>query len=251
VSADNNKVWLVIPCFRESGRIGPFLQDLQKELAGDANVRVQVVDDGSGPEEAERLREIIDAARTQWPALRPLLQLPANQGKGGAVYAGWAANEGEDWLAFVDADGACSAQEVKRLLSTRGNGALFASRVMILGRSIRRHFYRHLLGRVFATIVSELLHIPVYDSQCGLKLVPRAAWEKVRPKLRLHGFSFDVELLCALLDAGCPVIEVPIDWHEVPGGKVRILSDSWRMFRDVLSIRQRRHNRLDTTRSGS
>lgn len=246
----NSQVVLVIPCFRESGRIGPFLQDLQRELACDTDVRVQVVDDGSGKEEAERLREMVDAARIQWPALRPLLQLPANVGKGGAVYAGWAANEGEDWLAFTDADGACSAREVKRLLAMRREGALFASRIMMLGHSIQRHWHRHLLGRVFATIASELLHIPVYDSQCGLKLVPRSAWEAIRPRLHLNGFSFDVELLCALLDSGCPVREVPIDWHEVPGGKVRILRDSCRMFRDVLSVRRHRDNRLDTTRSG-
>ncbi len=249
MNVPNNKVWLVIPCFRESSRIVPFLRDLREELSADPTVRVQVVDDGSGAEEAEKLRAIVDQARAAWPALQPLLALPANRGKGGAVYAGWAAHGGQDWLAFVDADGSCSAREVKRLLQLRGEGALFASRVKMLGKSIVRHWHRHLLGRVFATIASELLHIPVYDSQCGLKLVPRDAFERLQPDLQLQGFSFDVELLCALLDSGCPVREVPIDWHEVPGGKVRLLRDSWRMFRDVLAIRQKRgHKRLDTPR---
>jgi hypothetical protein len=99
---------------------------------------------------------------------------------------------------------------------------------------------RHLLGRVYATLVSELLQVPVYDSQCGLKLVPRAAFEKVRDRLVVKDFAFDVELMVSLLDTGCEIREVPINWHETPGGKVNLLKDSWRMARDVWRIRQQR-----------
>ena len=236
----SDAVLLVVPCFRESGRIGAFLREMEVEFRDDANVRVQIVDDGSGGDEPAKLEAIVEQCRATWPALRPLLKLPQNQGKGGAVYAGWGTATEEAWLAFVDADGSCSAREVKRVLAMRGNGALFASRVKMLGRSISRDWHRHLMGRVFATIVSELLHIAVYDSQCGLKLVPRAVFESMKTKLELRGFSFDVELLCALLDAGCAVTEVPIDWHEVPGGKVHLIRDSMRMVRDVLDVRERR-----------
>jgi glycosyltransferase involved in cell wall biosynthesis len=237
---DAGTVRLVIPCFRESGRVGQFLRDLAATFGSDESVHVQLVDDGSGGDEPDRLAAMVDALRPAWTGLRPLLKLPQNQGKGGAVYSGWATSEGEAWLAFVDADGSCSALEVKRLLAMRGRGALFASRVKMMGRSIHRHWHRHLMGRVFATIVSELLNIPIYDSQCGLKLVPRAVFDAVKAKLELRGFSFDVELLCALLDTGCEVTEVPIDWYEVPGGKVHLIRDSWRMVRDVLNVRERR-----------
>lgn len=236
----SDAVLLVIPCFRESGRLGAFLTDLKAEFSGDASVRVLVVDDGSGGDEPEKLERLVEQHRATWPGLRALLKLPQNQGKGGAVYAGWAAVTDEAWLAFVDADGSAPAREVKRLLAMRSDGALFGSRMKMLGRTIHRMWHRHLLGRVFATIVSEGLNIPIYDTQCGLKLVPRAAFERVRAKLELRGFSFDVELLCALLDTGCLVMEVPIDWYEMAGGKVHLVRDSWRMFRDVLSLRERR-----------
>ena len=110
----------------------------------------------------------------------------------------------------------------------------------MLGRQVDRHFKRHLIGRVFATLVSELLHIPVYDSQCGLKLIPNSAFQEVRARLSLTGFAFDVDLLVKLLDSNHPVREEPIDWHETPGGKVRLIRDSWRMARDVLRIRATR-----------
>lgn len=249
----SGSVLLVVPCFRESGRIVTFLRELKEALTDDPAVRVLVVDDGSGADEAKCLQLVVDSARLSWPGLMPMLPLPVNRGKGGAVYAGWATRKDEEWLAFVDADGSCSAKEVKRFLAMRGaGGALFASRVKILGRSIQRDWHRHLLGRVFATLVSELLDIEVYDSQCGLKLVPRGCYDRVTDRLTLHRFAFDVDLMTALLDTGCPVKEVPIDWHETPGGKVHLLRDSIRMFRDILTVRKnRRHNELDTKSAGS
>jgi len=129
-----------------------------------------------------------------------------------------------------------------RHLTAKGSPppAVFASRIKMLGRNVDRLFSRHLLGRVYATLVSELLRIPVYDSQCGLKLVPRPAFEAVQDRLTVEGFAFDVDLLVALLDSGCAVEEFPIDWHEKPGGSVRLFRDPWRMAWDVWRIRQKR-----------
>jgi dolichyl-phosphate beta-glucosyltransferase len=110
----------------------------------------------------------------------------------------------------------------------------------MLGCIIERSWQRHLIGRVFATLVGELLRVPVYDSQCGLKVVPRSMYERVQPALQVQRFAFDVELITALWDAECEMREVPIHWHEEPGGKVRLLRDFWRMFWDVLKIRKRR-----------
>jgi len=206
-------------------------------------VDVLVVEDGGGGEEQSRLAAMIEDLRRVHPCLLPPLLLPGNLGKGGAVYSGWDHAGGAAWLAFVDADGSCTAAEVARLIGLARQEstpprALFASRIKMLGRKIDRRWRRHLLGRIYATLVSELLHIPVYDSQCGLKLVPAAAFEGIKPLLSIQGFAFDVELLLALLRGGCQVLEVPIDWHETPGGKVRLVRDSIQMARDIFAIRR-------------
>jgi glycosyltransferase involved in cell wall biosynthesis len=238
-------VHLVVPCYRESARIGGFLPNLCHEMSALGLVRVLVVEDGSDGDELARMQRIVDDLRAEFPRLLPLKSIPQNVGKGGAVYAGWREHDGAEWLGFVDADGSCSASEVARLIRMTQSGltspcAIFASRVKMLGRNVDRLFKRHLLGRVFATLVSELLDIPVYDSQCGLKIVPRRAYESVAAKLQIKDFAFDVELMVALLDTGCQIEEVPIDWSEVPGGKVKLFRDSWRMARDVLKIRSGR-----------
>lgn len=238
-------IHLVLPCFRESGRIGSFLPDLCRELQPMGNVRVLVVDDGSDAAEVRRMNEIVERIRATHDCLLPLKSLPENIGKGGAVYAGWDTADDVEWLAFVDADGSCPVAEVVRLIGMRNDQcrmpndtAFFASRVKMLGRKVERLLKRHLLGRVYATLVSELLDVPAYDSQCGLKLVPAAAYRKVKPVLSVTGFAFDAQLLLALLHSGCEVIEVPIDWHETPGGKISLVRDSLRMTRDILSIRK-------------
>lgn len=241
-----SQVHLVVPCYRESARIGSFLPDLCALMDSLGGITVQVVEDGSGPEEQSKMRALITRWRGEYACLQEPLFLLENLGKGGAVYAGWSqAAEDVEWLGFVDADGACPASETKRLIQMTRSGdhdtqALFASRVKMLGRDVRRLLKRHLLGRIYATLVSELLDIPIYDSQCGLKLVSKKAYASIASSLKIQGFAFDVELLVKLLDSQCRVIEVPIDWQEIPGGKVRLVHDAIAMSKDVWSIRQHR-----------
>jgi dolichyl-phosphate beta-glucosyltransferase len=240
-------VLLVIPCFRESGRIRPLLDDLLAIFSEEERIRILVVEDGSDAEEQIAMRAALDSATKGSRLFLPPLFLPKNLGKGGAVYAGWAQQSEADWLAFVDADRSITASEVRRVLDhvrrNQQTSAFFGSRVKLLGRHVDRHFKRHLIGRVYATLVSELLRIPIYDSQCGFKIIRRTAYEDVKNKLSVSGFAFDVDLLVALTDAGHHVEEVPIDWVEMAGGKVNLIMDSWRMFKDIWKIRQRRQTR--------
>jgi dolichyl-phosphate beta-glucosyltransferase len=240
-----SKILLVIPCYNESGRIGPFLSELCALAEPLGKVSILVVEDGSDPEEQRKLSELVHATRQKHPFVREPLLLPTNLGKGGAVYAGWQANQSEEWLAFVDADGACSATETVRIARLLAGGqtsvdAIFASRIQMLGHRIQRHPHRHIIGRIYATIVSILLDIPVHDSQCGLKFVRRSAYARISPTLEIKDFGFDIELMAALTDSGAIIEEVPIDWHEVRGGKLRLFRDALCMLNDVLHVRARR-----------
>lgn len=238
-------VHLIIPCYQESGRIAPFLAelcDVTHELGG---VTLRVVEDGSDTAEAARMRSILTPLCQQHAHLLDPLFLPDNLGKGGAVYAGWALEQHADWLGFVDADGSCSAAEVAKLIrlareQSPPQSALFASRMSQFSGQVQRQWKRHFIGRVFGSLVSSLLHIRIHDSQCGLKLIPRSAYESIAPALRIHGFAFDVELLAALHDNHCPIEEIPISWFEVPGGHVHLIRDSFRMACDVWTVRRNR-----------
>ena len=73
---------------------------------------------------------------------------------------------------------------------------VIGSRVGLLGHDIDRSLRRHYLGRIFATVSSAVLDLPVYDTQCGAKAF------RVTPALRAaladpftSRWAFDVELL--------------------------------------------------------
>ena len=263
-SAIKPAAWLVIPCFNDAMRLARFLPELCAALAEvPLPVWVQTVDDGSTPENRKELETLMEQIRPRYPSVRPALFLERNEGKGGAILHGWdaaleetaLAGEG-GWLGFLDADGAVSAREAARVLerivaAPESQTSLFASRIQMRGRVVNRHLKRHLMGRVFATLVGTLIDPRVYDSQCGFKLVPAAAYRRIRPVLEEKRFAFDVELLAALNHFGFPVEEVPVDWEDVPGSKVSLLRDAWRMFRAVRVIRSRLPGRPEGERKSA
>jgi len=240
---ENDRILLVVPCYNDVARLSEFLPELARGLT--ARFRLVVSDDGSEVKEREDLRRLVDGVRQKGTAgcTVEVVFTERNTGKGGALMRGWAKLGDEAWVGFVDADGAVGLSEILRaeawLGEQSGIDALFGSRVKMLGRRVDRSWKRHLSGRIFATMVSELGRVPVYDSQCGLKLVWAAAYRRVAPFLQTEGFAFDVELLLLLMKLGCRVVEFPVDWRDVPGSKVSLLRDSWRMAREVVRIQKR------------
>jgi glycosyltransferase involved in cell wall biosynthesis len=239
-------VFLVIPAFREIHRLPPFLRELAAALSGAPfQTEILVVDDGSPRDEQERLAVAIQPGATGACRVLEPMRLEENHGKGHSIILGWQAGDDAAWLGFLDADGATPADEVVRLLTLATRSAtpppacLWASRIRMLGRRTNRTLGRYLLGRVFANLASQIIGLPVYDSQCGFKLVPRCHYDKVAPLLQEPRFCFDIELLLALHHVGATVVEIPIDWRDVPGGHVHTIRDGLAMLRRLPAIRRR------------
>ena len=235
---------LVIPAFNESRRLPQFLEELAKVLDSPTlreRVSVVVVDDGSKADESEKMA----GACEKWKA--QILVLEENVGKGGAVYAGWdQAAEDVVTLAFVDADGAVPAKEVARLMKLylapagpgRAGAALYAVRQQEDTAKVKRTPLRRALGGVFRRIVRVLFRLPVPDTQCGFKIVPRSAYEQVKPSLQERKFIFDVELTLRLVEAAIPLRHQPVAWRESPGTTLRI-SSAVHMLWDLIALRMR------------
>jgi len=237
---------LVIPHYRDTLRLRPFLKSLIETLP--KHFTILISDDGSDDEEVARLctlvREFQNASNEPGPTLLAALLHAPNTGKGGAVLRGWDHYDEFSLLIFADADGAVSANEIVRseqfVRSSDGKlDALFGSRVKMLGRSINRLPLRHVMGRVFATFVSLVAGVGAYDTQCGLKILTSETFQRIRPNMKCLGFAFDVEICLLLLKTGSKVIEFPVDWRDVAGSKVRLLRDSVRMAVEVIRIRRR------------
>ena len=232
---------IVVPCFNEAARLRP---EGFRPLLERAGVTLLFVDDGSTDDTAARLREIAGAQ---------VLSLARNGGKSEAVRQGMlrALADGAEITGYLDADLATPADEMVRLLDTLvanpGIDTVLGSRVLLLGRDIRRRASRHYLGRVFATAASAVLGAPIYDTQCGAKLFrASAALEAALADPFASRWAFDVELLARLFGRlgtrGAPtitpadVLEVPLDrWHDIAGSKLH-LPGMARAFADVLVL---------------
>ena len=242
-----SEILLVLPAYRESRRLPPFLRKLCVAMAAEPNLHVslQVVDDGSGSKEQESVREVCADLQATYPFLVDPLLLTRNRGKGGAIYAGWkAAAESNRWLAFVDSDGAVAPQEVVRFLKTARDAdatseCVFAARLGEEGTEVKRTFLRGLMGKVFRLLVKITHQLPIPDTQCGLKAVPRALFDKVHPFLTEERFCFDIDLARNLKALGIKFRIVPISWSESPGSTINALT-TLRMFLTVFLLRFRK-----------
>ena len=68
-----------------------------------------------------------------------------------------------------------------------------------------------------------------------LQSCPPAHHDIVR--MRMNGFSFDVEVLVMARQRGYRVTEVPVNWTHKPGSKVHLTLDSLRMASDQVAGR--------------
>jgi glycosyltransferase involved in cell wall biosynthesis len=223
------RVWIVVPCFNEARRlpVEAFLTFSREQ----PDLGFCFVNDGSADDTAQVLRRLVDRGAPRMLAL----DLPVNGGKAEAVRAGVRhvlAERDPAWVGYWDADLATPLEEIPPFLTLAechpGARFLLGSRVRRLGARVERGQLRHYLGRVFATCASVVLRLPVYDTQCGAKLIGADLARRIFEQPFLSRWIFDIELLArtialigrhAAMEA---VIEVPLErWEEKGDSRVR------------------------------
>jgi dolichyl-phosphate beta-glucosyltransferase len=224
---------VVIPAFNEEPRLAPAIRDLLDYLR-DRAFELIVVDDGS----RDGTASLVTSLAETHPQVR-LIRLAANQGKGYAVRTGVLNCSGRLVL-FADADGATPAAELRRLEQAIASGADVAvgSRALTSAEvEVRARWYRRLFGRTFHLLVRSLTVKGIRDTQCGFKVFRGPVAHDLFSRMRMSGFSFDVEVLLMAQRRGYRIAEVPVNWAHVPGSRISLLRDSLRMARDLFIIR--------------
>ena len=224
---------MVVPCYNEADRldIDAFVEFAETRPW----LTFVLVDDGS----TDGTRDLLATAMERSPDRIRTLVLEENCGKAEAVRRGLLStfDQGAELVGFWDADLATPLVEIdtfrQRFESQPDLEIALGSRVRLLGKHIERKAVRHYFGRVTATTVSLILGIPVYDTQCGAKMM--------RSNKRVRGifaesfatrWAFDVEILARWLisrrvpspvDLDCGIVEIPVSrWIDVEGSKLRL-----------------------------
>ncbi len=224
---------IIVPCYNEASRLQ--IEAFQAFAAQSGEPRFLFVDDGS----TDGTSSLISPLVAEQPRRFRLLRLEANAGKAQAVRRGMLlALEGSpDTLGFWDADLSTPLNQLPLFLHLLAQRPfvqiVIGSRVLMLGRDVRRRPARHYLGRVGATLISLALHLAVYDTQCGAKLFRvTPAVKSIWTEPFISRWLFDVEILFRFLrafplgnereKAKEALYELPLEaWRDVGGSKLR------------------------------
>jgi glycosyltransferase involved in cell wall biosynthesis len=226
------KTVIVVPCYNEAGRLP------SDRFSGFLSVcnwaEIIFVDDGS----RDATYEAIEKLRAQFSNRISIFRLARNRGKAEAVRQGMIralSVPNVKYAGYLDADLATSLETLEDFVKILENNSAVqmttGSRIRRLGAHIDRTLFRHFTGRIFATIVSFLLKLPVYDTQCGAKLFRTEFARDIFEKPFLSRWLFDVEIFFRIIrrygvekTLGM-VYEVSLkEWRGIGASKLSIMS---------------------------
>ena len=220
---------IVIPCYNEAGRLNFNLIDTY--LNDQKDVVLVFVNDGSRDDTFDMLQ----AFKEKNPVRIFTVDLQTNAGKAQAVRHGilFALNEIKpDYIGYLDADLSTPLIEMDKMFAyldgNKNSKVIFGSRVKRMGSTIKRSWIRHYTGRVFATLISAMLDLPIYDSQCGAKVMTAERASTLFQDEFLTTWLFDIEFLFRYKNLFgvkrtlTEIYEYPLfEWIENKGSKIR------------------------------
>jgi len=194
---------VLVPVYNHERAIGAMVQAILRHP-----LPCLLVDDGSSPACERVLREIAAAHAGRVH----LIRLPENQGKGGAIMAGFeeAARMGFTHALQIDADGQHDAGCIPQFAAL----AQARPEAMVCGYPVydasvpRVRLLARYLTHVWVWI--NTLSLAIRDSMCGLRVYPLCPVLALVREVRLgRRMQFDTEVLVHLVWRGVPIVNVP------------------------------------------
>jgi len=234
---------LIIPAYKEAERIEKTLDTIFAYFsATNYDAEVIVVDDGSPDNSVDVIRNAFAKRPASAKKVEArMVELGTNAGKGAAVRAGMLDGTGAIRI-FTDADLSTPIHEVEKVIRAIENekfDVVVGSRALEGRKLVKVHqpIYREMMGRFFNMLVQVFVLRGIKDTQCGFKGFRGEAAEKLFSKQKVMGFSFDVEILYLAKKDNYKIKEVAVEWYNDERTTVGALSDSARMFFELLRIR--------------
>ena len=230
---------IVIPAYNESKRILKNLIEIDNYISKKSfnnSVQTIIVNDGSKDDTLEIVNDWITKESKNHFSV---VSYTENRGKGYAIKEGFLKSN-SDLILYTDADGASPIEEVEKLFDAINQGFDVACGSRVLNSessNVKMAIKRRFIGLMFHMILGILGLDFIQDTQCGFKLFKSDVAKKLANAQKCFNFSFDIEYLFLAKRFGYKIKEVPINWYHVKGSKVNLLTDSVKMFLEVLNIR--------------
>ena len=228
----------IIPAYNEERRIEKTLREVDAYLRSKnflGGYEIIVANSAS----RDRTGAIVKSLQSSIQNLA-LLDLE-NKGKGWAVSQGML-NAGGSIRLFSDADNSTAPEYFDSMepLFRQGYDVVISSRdpkdASGASRDVKEPWLRELLGSLGNFVIQSVGVWGIWDTQNGFKACSAKAAESIFSRLKMRGFSFDVEMLALARKFGYKIAIIPVKWRFDPDSKVK-LGDYLKFFRDVFKIR--------------
>lgn len=229
-------VLLLIPAYNEENRIEPVLRSYAEYFRKNYRGKFQLVVVLNGCR--DNTLSVVQRVGVEYGEVSAVVYKDPI-GKGGALIEGLRMAPLADVIGYVDADGATGPAAFAELVRrSKEADCVIGSRwipgaVLHQVQTGRRQF----ASRTFHAIVQIFFWLNIKDTQCGAKVIRRAAVEKIHSALCITDFAFDINLLYLLRREGFSVLEVPTEWTDKTGSKVMLGRSSLTMLLSVIRLR--------------
>lgn len=224
-------VTVILPVHNEEKVLERNVKDLTRMLGKSlGDFEIIISEDGS----TDRTPEIVKGLESERVRV---IQRKKRAGKGAAIKSAASYAKG-NIIIFMDADLASNPDHVKELVKVIEDGAsiVIGSRYH-RGSRANRNLVRYFASRSFNFLVRIILGSRLKDHQCGFKAFRK---DKVLPivnKVENRSWFWDTEFLVRAQREGLRIHEIPIEWREVPGSKLRLFKDTCNMAHSLIEFK--------------
>ena len=97
---------------------------------------------------------------------------------------------------------------------------------------------RLLSGSIFTFLTRNYMRINISDTQCGFKLIDKSKFKNCK-QFFSNDFFYDVELFLLAKKLFINIQEVPVEYIHNEKSSIKIFSDSFKMFLNLVSIKKK------------
>ena len=230
------KISLCIPMYNENSIIAETAQTLSDYMSATfEDYEILFSNDGS----TDGCDKTVEAMNL--PHVR-VVGYPNNQGKGCAVRTAMLEATG-DIVMFTDADLAYGTDVIKRVYDKFAENPdadlVIGSRNLSDDGYEGYTFIRKLASKIYIKVLCFVGGFKLSDSQCGCKAFSHDAVQKIFPRCEANGFAFDFEAILWATKFGMVIKEIPVKIINHRESKVRVVSDTFKMLRDLRKMKKR------------
>jgi len=224
---------IIVPAYNEEKRIVKCLTRIPEYCNSKQwDYEVIVAEDGSNDNTVKIVQEFsLDNDKIK------ILSYKDRLGKGGAIKNAML-EATHDYVCFLDVDLSADISEVDRLIRYIDEYDVVIGSRILRGdlEPIQRTLLRSLFSYSYSKFFRILFRLPIYDSQCGMKLFRKEIVSKLFKEIHITGFAFDSEIIVKAYWLYLKIKEVPIIWKYDKASKVNVLKQVKVMGKDLLLI---------------